>query len=270
MCAERTPSPNHPPQDSCNSVESSQSSPVIQELPFEPDGSVSPNGSENNAPFRTPDSDSTLSSNRDIVYDYSTVIINQDEVVVLERKTPVTQDSYGEDSNSNTVSQQDTDYTKVIVTESINNAESDSVLSADNTQENANGSITVVSIQEIEIESVPQDNQDKEADSPDIQSQESNDTGDQVTPMECSQLSFSPTEDITMEQGDFPSDPPQDTDVESTPLSSTPGVVVTQEPSYRDTPLLTQSQDMSVVVSQSAPAEYNVSSHTMHTVSLTR
>lgn len=250
MSTEHTPSPTHPTQ----SVESPQQDPVIQELPYEPDGSASPNGSENNTPYQTPDSDSTLSSNTDIVYDYSTVIINQDEVVVLERKTPVTQDSYGEDSNSNTASQQDTDYTNVIVTEGIDNAES-------SVQEDVNESTSTVTIQEVEIESIPQD---KETEPAGIPSQESNDTGDTVTPMECSQFSPSPTQEITMDYSELPSDPPQDTDVESTLLPATPEVLVTQEPSYRDTPLLTQSQDLTPAVSQSAPAECIVSSHPVY------
>ena len=259
MSTEHIPSPNHPTQDICHSVDSSQSSPAIQELPIEPDGSVSPNVSESNTPYQTPESDSTFSSNRDVVYDYSTVIINQDEVVVLERKTPAPQDSYGEDSNSNTVSQQDTDYTNIIVSEAVDNTEFD--VSVDSTQDDVNGSIPVIAIQEVEIESLPQD---KEADSPVVPSQES--TSDQVTPIECSQLPPTPTQDVTMECREFPSDPPQDTDSDATHLSPTPDVVVTQEQSYRDSLILTQSQDMSEAVSLSAPAGYNVSSHTMYTV----
>ena len=62
MSTEHTPSPTHPTQ----SVESPQQDPVIQELPYEPDGSASPNGSENNTPYQM--TYSTLSSNTDIVY----------------------------------------------------------------------------------------------------------------------------------------------------------------------------------------------------------
>ncbi|KAI6646722.1 hypothetical protein LOD99_12843 [Oopsacas minuta] len=101
---DRSPSP-HSNEDSCQVIESPRTDPLAQESAV----------SENNSPSDSDNvSHSTTSSNRDIEYDYSTVIINQDDVIVYEKRSPFA-------TSTNTSCPQNIDFSNVIVSQEQEN-----------------------------------------------------------------------------------------------------------------------------------------------------